>query len=192
MARLAVVLVDRLEEAQARRAAPRRLDLAGEEKGVAAVEKPAVGGIDRDPGVARRMAGERDHRDLGVEVGEEPDALETEPAVPAGAVLDPDRAWTPLLADVARALRQRRRPRRGKLGREDVDLRLREVADTAGVVEVEMGREDVPDVGRVVAQRFDLPDRALALLADRGDHRAEGQAEALRMGAVPATEAGAE
>ena len=33
------------------------------------------------------MPRERDHRDLGVEVGEEADALEAEPAVPADAVL---------------------------------------------------------------------------------------------------------
>ena len=104
-------------------------------------------GVDRDAAVAGGVAGERDHRDLGVEVGEETDALEAEPASPPGAVFDPDRARAPLLADVAGALQERGRPRRGQLGGEDVDLRVREVADAAGVVEVEMGGDDVADVG---------------------------------------------
>src|SRR3954471_7635911 len=108
VAGLAVVLVDVLEQPEAGRAAPRRLDLAVVEERVATVEQPAVGHVDGDAAVPGGVAGQGDHRDLGVDAGEEADALEAEPAIPAGAMLDPDRLLTPLLADVAGAFRQGR------------------------------------------------------------------------------------
>ena len=71
-----------------------------------------------------------------------------------------------------------------------MDLGVREVGDAAGVIEVEMRGDDVADVGRVVAQRLDLANRGLTLLADRGDQRAEGLAEPLGVCVVAQAEAG--
>src|SRR3954452_16553290 len=188
VARLAVVLVDVLEEPESGRAAPRCLDLAVVEERVPAVEQPAVGRVDGDAAVAGGVAGQRDHRDLRVDAGEEADALEAEPAVAAGAMLDPDRLLAPLPADGARPLRQGRRPSRGPLGREDVDLRVREVADAPGVVEVQVSRDDMADVRRVVSERLDLADRRLALVADRRCQGAKRQAEAAGIGAIAEAE----
>src|SRR4051812_14178384 len=86
VARLAVVLVEVLKEAQPGWAAPRRLYLPGEEEGVPAMEQPAVRGVEGDSAVAGRVSGERDQRDLGIEVREQADALEPEPAVSSRAV----------------------------------------------------------------------------------------------------------
>src|SRR4051794_40981440 len=157
-------------------------------EGPAPGKGPAVAGAGGAPTGAGGVPGGGDHRDLGIDAGQRTDALEAEPAVPAGAVLDPDRPLAPLRADVSRALLQGWRARRRQLGREDVDLRLGEIRDAAGVIEVEVCGEDVADIGRVMAERLDLPDRRLALLADRGGHRAEWPAEAVRVGAVTEAE----
>ena len=133
-----------------RRAGGRGRDLAAVEVGVAAVQQPAVAGVDGDAGVAARVADERDQRHLDVDAGQDPHALEAEPAVAArlGAVLGPARAVLEVGAAVARSLVQARVQRRRQLRREDVDLGIGEVGQAAGMVDVEVGGDDVPYVGR--------------------------------------------
>lgn len=71
-----------------------------------------------------------------------------------------------------------------------MDLGLREIGESADVVHVEMGDDDVPDVVGAEAQRFDLPGRGLGA-AQRGADNVPGKAEARRrVGAVLETEAG--
>ncbi len=96
----------------------------------------------------------------------------------------------PLGGDVPRALPQRRTLDRGVLGGVDVDPRRREVADAAGVVQVEMGEHDVGDVGRVEAERPDLLRRRLGPVEDRPDGGQERSAQAAAVGEVAAAEAG--
>jgi hypothetical protein len=50
---------------------------------------------------------------------------------------------------------------------QDVDLRGGEVGQAAGVVDVEVGQDDVPDVVGRVAEPLDLANRGLVL----GQHR---------------------
>jgi hypothetical protein len=59
-----------------------------------------------------------------------------------------------------------------ELGGVRVDLCLRKVAEAAGVVEVEMRDEDVPDVARVVPERSYLGDRGLGRNELWGDDEA--------------------
>ena len=61
-----------------------RGDLAVVEVGVAAVQQPALAGLDRDPGVAERVADQRDQQHLGAEAGQDAHALEAEPLVAFG------------------------------------------------------------------------------------------------------------
>ena len=133
-----------------------------------------------------RVPGQRDHRDLGVEAGDQADALEAEPVLAARPVLDPVRVLAPLLAHVAAALRRADGGLgRRELGREEVDLGVREVPDAAGVVDVEVGGDDVADVLGIVTQRLDLANGCLVLDRRRADQITEGLAEPLRIGESP-------
>ena len=68
----------------------------------------------------------------------------------------PARTVRPLGGDVARPLAQARRQGGVQLRAEDMHPGLREVADAAGVVEVEVGQHDVGDVLDPVTERQDL------------------------------------
>ena len=80
-------------------------------------------------------------------------------------------------ADVAQAVAERGVERRLELGREQVDLGLGEVGQAAGVVEVEVGGDDLADVGGAEAERFELPQRRRPLARLGIHHQAEGAAE---------------
>ena len=97
------------------------------EVGVGAVQEPAVPFVDRDPGLAGGVARQRDEEDLGIEVGEDPDALEPLPLVAVDRVLDPVRPVAPVRGQVAGALAKARVHRRPQLRLEDVDLGVGEV-----------------------------------------------------------------
>jgi hypothetical protein len=66
---------------------------------------------------------------------------------------------------------------RAKLGGENVDRRVGEIADSSRVVEIEMGRHDVTYVAWTVAEIHDLPQRRLSDLEPRPRHRVEQQSE---------------
>src|SRR5690349_17279452 len=102
MAELRVGLDDALEGAQARGTATRRLDVAAEEVGVAAVKEPALLLWDGDRGVPEGVAGERDEQ----EVRDRADAFKPQPLVAPRLVRDPVGAVCPvgLAHDVSPAL----------------------------------------------------------------------------------------
>ena len=139
-----------LEGPQRRRTPPRTLEVTAVEVGVAGVEQPpATGASYGDTGVAATVTVERDHDDVV------PDRLggrEAEPLVAAGAVLDPVRAVPPLGLEVPRAVAERGVEGGVQLGPVDVDAGVREVREAAGVVEVEVGDDDVAHVGGVEPQ----------------------------------------
>jgi hypothetical protein len=70
---------------------------------------------------------------------------------------------------------------RTKLGGENVDRGVGEIADPSRVVEVEMGRHDVADVAWAVAQIRDLPERRLGDVEAWPRHRVEQKSEPPRL-----------
>ena len=119
----------------------------------------AVGTPDRDAAVPAGVAPERDEDDV---VAERRDRLQPEPLVPGHGVPLPPGAVRPLGSDVPRALAQPRVGRSLQLVAEHVDPGPREVAEAAGVVEVEVGECDVGDVGGRDAERGELGDDPVA------------------------------
>ncbi len=79
---------------------------------------------------------------------------------------------------------------RGELVAEHVHPRVREVAEPAGVVEVEVRDHDVAHVGRLVAERLHLRDRRLGEVQPRADRLHERAAETLRVGDVAGADPG--
>ena len=70
---------------------------------------------------------------------------------------------------------------RAKLGGENVDRGVGEIADPSRVVEVEMGRHDVAHIARAVAQIRDLPERRLGDVEPWPHHRVEQESEPPRL-----------
>lgn len=131
-------------------------ELSGVEGGVAGMQQPVPGlELDEDSGVPSAMAGQREKPDSGV------DALRCE----GGAAL-PEFSGRGLRRPAGPVLPLRESVRISMGQRLDAPLRLgermyaraREVGETADVVTMVMGQENVANVGRVVSQGFDLTD----------------------------------
>ncbi len=164
-------------------------DLAVVEVGVAAVQQPAVAGLDRDAGVAARVADQRDQQHLGAEVGKDPHALEAEPLVALDLVPDPARVVLPVDAEVAGAVAQARVEGGVELAAEDVDLGLGEVGQAAGVVGVEVGGDDLAHVGGVEAEALTCSSAVSSIVGLRVHQREDGP-ELFRVARVLGAEAG--
>ena len=134
--------------------------------------------------MAAGVADQRHHRDLRVEAGQQAHAVESEPLVAVDVVLDPLGSVAPLRRDVAGAVAKRRIQSRCELWGKDVHLGGREVAEAAGVVDVEVGRDDMAHVAGVEPEPLDLPDRGLGGVGHRAHEGAERLAEAFGVGAV--------
>src|SRR5690625_670498 len=153
-----------LVEAQARgAAAPVAVHLSPIEVGVARVEHPALRGVKRDPGVTRGMAWQGDHEDFRREPVEGPDAVEAEPGFAAAGVGAPVPHAVPLHGAVAAPGNEALALpfRRLALRFHDMDARLREVLDAAGVVEIQVSEKDVAHVSGRIAERLDLMQRRI-------------------------------
>jgi hypothetical protein len=68
-----------------------------------------------------------------------------------------------------------------KLGGENVDRGVGEIADPSRVVEIEMGRHDVAHIARSEAQIRDLPERRLGDVEPWPHHRIEQESEPARL-----------
>src|SRR5690606_3179049 len=103
---------------------------------------------DRDAAVPPAMPDQRDKQDLRRQPVEVAHAVEPEPGLAAGPVIPPANAVVPLLRPVALAGDEAVAPaaRRLQLRAEDVDRGLGEILDAAGVIEVQMGENDVADI----------------------------------------------
>ena len=176
-AHLVVLRHQLLEDGQARRAVGRGLDLAVVEVGVTAVQQPAVLVAHGDRGVATGVADQRDHQDLGVDAGEHPDALKAEPRVAVHLVGLPLRAVGEVAARIAHPVAQARMNRGLVLRLERVDFGLREVWEPAGVVEVEVGAGDVPNVSGGEAEPAHVLERGVGCVFRRPERRRERDAE---------------
>ena len=70
---------------------------------------------------------------------------------------------------------------RAKFVGENMDCGVGEIAQSTGVVEVEMGRHDVANIAWAVAQIHDLPERRLGDIEPWPRHRVEQETEPPRL-----------
>ena len=166
---------DRLEPPQAqRRAASCGRDLRMVEIGVAAMQQPAVSGPHGDAAMAAGVAGEGDQQNVLAGAWQRPHAGEAEPVLAVRFDRRPFRHAGELRGAVSIAFHQRRRVHRcSELGREHMHARAGKVGKAARVIEVEMGRHDVTDVGDAETQIRDLAKRRLRDLEPRARRDAE-------------------
>jgi|SRR5271166_938801 len=142
------------------------VDRAGMIESVAAVQDPALPGIHRDRGVAAGMARHGDRDKAGADCVKGLGGGEPSPRLPAGVVFDEVGAVCPLLAAIADLFLSGGGVHRAeRFGRGDVDLGVREVGQTADVVEVEVGDDNVADIVTVEPEPFDLVGDSLAALS---------------------------
>ena len=160
---------DHLEQADQGRAAPfGSIDLTGVEIGVAGMEQPAAGCIHRDPAMAERVAEQRHQQDLRRQPLKPSDRLESEPRLAflrIGAIIG---AMGPHQGTIA-ALRLESAPRhRGvQLGGMEMDPRVGKVRQSADMIQIHVGKHDMPDITGRKSQRLDLRDRRQRRIALR-------------------------
>ena len=146
------------------------------------MEEPAVAGADRHAAMAARVAGQGDEQNLVAGPRHRPDGAEAEPVLAARLDRRPAGDMRQLRGEVAGALAQGRRAAPRELGGIDVDGRVGKVGEAPGVVEVEVGRHDVADVGDAKAEVGDLAQRRLGDVEPRPDQRPEQAPEPRRIG----------
>ena len=130
------------------------------------------------------MAGQGDEEHVVARAGQRPHAVEAEPFVAARLDRRPVRDSGELDGPVAQALFPCRVLRRPQFGAEHMHRRRREIRQAAGVIEVEMGRDDVAHVAHPEAEVGDLPQRRLGDPEPRPGRRPEQPAEPPRIGDV--------
>lgn len=119
--------------------------------GIPDVQQPPVLALDRHAAMTERVAEQGNQQHFGGEADVDRTSFHPEPlpdgtarSLPLGTVSELFRNIPPMAArDVDMLL----------LG--DMDMSIREVCQTAGVVRVAMGQEDVPHISRRKADRFD-------------------------------------
>ena len=142
------------------------------------MEQPIVRSPDRDAAMPARMAGKRDQQHLVARSGNRAHGRKAKPGfalfLDRRPFLDRGDLYDAIAASLAEA-----RPMRGraKLGGENVDRGVGEIADPSRVVEVEMRRHDVAHIARAEAQIRDLPERRLGDVEPWPHHRVEQESE---------------
>ena len=121
------------------------------------MQHPAMARIDRDAGVAPRVAGQRDQHDAGSDVDEFLGRREPSPRLPLRVVFDDVAVFHPLLSAVPVSLCAGGGGERCNcLGRGDVNSRAREVRCTADMVGIEVGEHDVANIVAAEPQSVEL------------------------------------
>ena len=141
-------------------------DFAVVEIGIACIKQPAtVVFLDCNAGMPLGMTSERDQQDFGRQTFEVTNGVEPETAfTPAKRIKRPVGGLVPLLRAIAFSRDERTAaPLIGDFlfARGDVNARVREILESAGMIEVEMRHDDVADVGWCEAQAAYLRDRGL-------------------------------
>ncbi len=125
------------------------VDRAVVKVGVAAMQHPAVAGVNGHADVAAGMPRQRDQGDARRHLVEFFRRRESPPLLPDGGVLDDLGAVRPQRGPIACASSTGRDARRSEpLGRGDVYLGVGEIGDAADVVAIEVGDDDVPTSSR--------------------------------------------
>jgi hypothetical protein len=139
-------------------------------EGVAAVQYPAVAGVDRHAGVTAGVAGQRDQRDARRYLRELLCRGESAPLLTVRGVLDDLGAVRPQDRAEAEPFTTRRGPQRAeRLCGGDVYLGLGKVAYAADMVAVEVRDDDVAHVVAVKAELLDLMYGGLLTFEHRAD-----------------------
>ena len=143
--------------------------------GVAAMQQPAVSGVNRHAGMAPGVSGQRDHHDARRYLDELLGRSESAPLLTVRGVLDDlgsvgplDRAKAKLLATCRCLQRSERLPR------SDVDLGLGKIGDAADVVAVEVSNDDVAHVITAKAKLLNLIDGGLRRIQNWADQMPRG------------------
>ncbi|MEH3103643.1 MAG: hypothetical protein PGN12_07025 [Sphingomonas phyllosphaerae] len=125
------------------------------------------------------VAGQRHHQDLGRQSVQIAHRVEAEPALAARAVALPALhiVELPRPPTVARDDAGTRTGGVVIFALHDVDGGVREVLQPAGMIEVEMRRDDVPHVAGTMAARLDLSDRRVAFVEPDVEHHPPWQGD---------------
>jgi hypothetical protein len=152
---------------------------------VAAVQHPAVAGVDRNARVAASVTRQRDQRDARRHLSELLGRGEASPLLTVRCVFDDGGPVRPLHRAEADLLAHRRGSQCAeRLRSGDVYLRLGEIGDAADVVGVEMGDDDVPHVVTSKAKLLNLIDGGLPVIEHRTDESPRRSQPARGIGAV--------
>jgi len=117
------------------------------------------------------MAEKRDHRDLDLEAVNQLDTLKAIPRLSGLGVRGPAWPVIPLPEAISQSGSERPSAHHIQFGCVQVDLCAREVGEPAGMVQVEVGHEDMAHVARVVAKPSDLRERRLSRFQARGQQK---------------------
>ena len=157
---------------------------------VSALKEPAAIGANGDPTMPAGVTGERDQVDLGTDYRANPDGLKAKPVAVHGLVKDPSRGMGPVPPVTAAFDDATGLVCSLILDPMDVNGRLGKIPQPAGVVEVEVGQDDMAQITGRVAESLDLAQGGLVLIA-RGAHQAEEEAHKRGgIGIVQAAKAG--
>ena len=143
------------------------------EERVAAVQHPSVVGVDGHACVSAGVAGQRDQDYARGDLVKFLGGGETSPLLPPRVVFHDFGLVCPLGASVAVLSNRDGEVIAERLGRGDVDLGVREVGQTADVVQVEVCDDDVADIVTPEAELFDLVGRSFLMAEDGSEDVAQ-------------------
>lgn len=143
-----------------------RVHLVAVEIGIACMEEPAPRPFDGDAGVTGSVPAQRYHQDFRRQAVKRPDRLETVPVIPRRVVGLPVAMGAPLSRTIALVGDKASWLVSGRFQfrRHDVHTGMGKVADAAGMVEIEMSENDVPDICSGKAEPFDLAQGGILLI----------------------------
>ena len=114
--------------------------------------------------MAARVSRKRDDQNLRVRARKWSHRLEAHPLIPVDVMRMPLRAVLEKVLHHARLFLEARALDRVHLGTPDVELGVRKVGKAARVVDVEVGRNEVPYIRDAETERLDLPNSRLAFV----------------------------
>lgn len=147
---------------------------------VSRVEEPIALATNGDAGVTQGVTNERDEQYLRTDARQLPDTVEPVPWLSvSNSVRSPGMSGaSPLLRPVTHSVEHRRLCFRGSdLVSEEMHRGTRKIIEPARMVEVEVRKDDLPDVARIEPKGLDLPNSGQALPEFRTIERAKERAE---------------
>ena len=161
------------------------------EVSVTGMEYPALGAFDGDAAMPGGVAFEGDEQHL-IETGHRPYREETVPRLALRSVKSPLRAMPEMAGTIPRAMAERFGiHRRVMLRRVNMDARSGEIGQPSGMIEVEMGQNNVPHILGFVSQPGDPGQRRRCGITIRmGEEPEPGTKTAVRIGDILRSQSG--
>jgi hypothetical protein len=151
------------------------MHLVSVEIGVAGMKQPSVPLAHGDAAMATGVARQRNEQDVVTDTFEGSHGWEAEPLFPLFLIDGPARLVGPLVAMVAALFHDSPGPDDGSvLVGENVDDGIWKVGQAPGMIDVQMGRNDVPDILALESQPLQLSHSRLLGIEDRPDHMTKG------------------